>query len=425
MSDSTPPSDDGKKAAAGGDGTPPRVVTGPTAGDTAANPIVLTSPEREAINRTAVRARSRPPGAPLSTAAPPVAGAGPAVASAAGNFLTLFNEGGYFMGRVTTGFASRLEAGTALNDPDLISDLTFNSFVRDEVLKVRSNDAYEAPPSSLAEDIPGRIFPNLEEVGRGTAYCMLREYATKFYLTRVPWDGRLVMGDLLVYVFVMLNYLRDGLKLRANWRMGDLINQDVDFPKTYSNIVEGLGPLFSAVMVGGPSRANKCDTDFHHWNMGKRNPDFLFLVLPIFRMVKAFFPGKAAHWSTAFDRTGNSVIKAQSEKIAKNGVYSNNFLHQVYDPDRTEDTNSKLLSGMLFEFAIILAYVNPSFCADSLILRKVLAKGRTVEQHYNLLDEEIDTYRDPGLVVSYQSADGIFTYEARVLQQPGPVRRRW
>jgi hypothetical protein len=337
----------------------------------------------------------------------------------------LHNDGGYFMGSVTTGFPSRLEAGTALMDPDLISNLTFNNFVRDEVLKVRSNDAYEAPPSSLAEDIPGRIFPNLEEVGRGTAYRMLREYGTKFYLTRVPWDGRLVMGDLLVYVFVMLNYLRDGLELRAIWRMGDQINQDVDFPKTYSNIMEGLGPLFSAVMVGGPARAHLCETDFHHWNMGARNPDFVFLVLPIFRMVKAFFPGKAAHWSAAFDRHGNSVIKAQMEKIVKNGVYSNDYLLQVYDPDGTDVMNLKLLSGMLFEFAILLAYVNPSFCADSQILRKVLTKGRTVKQHYNLMPPEIDTYRDPGLVVSYQSADGIFTYEARVLQQPGPVRRRW
>jgi hypothetical protein len=84
-----------------------------------------------------------------------------------------------------------------------------------------------------------------------------------------------------------------------------------------------------------------------------------------------------------------------------------------------------VLRGMLFEFAILLAYVNPVFCSDAKILRKVLARRRTAVQHYQLLPEEIATYRDLGLVVSYQSPDGIFTYEARVLQIPPPTRPRW
>jgi hypothetical protein len=115
-------------------------------------------------------------------------------------------------------------------------------------------------------------------------------------------------------------------------------------------------------MVAGPARANVCDKRFKSYNTRRgRNPDFIFPVLPIFKRVKAFFPGKAMKWPTAFTRTGRKVIKAQSEKLVDHGVYSNALLHQLYVPGGMGIPDECLLHGMLFEFAVLLAYVNPVF----------------------------------------------------------------
>jgi hypothetical protein len=154
--------------------------------------------------------------------------------------------------------------------------------------------------------------------------------------------------------------------------------------------VESLGPLLSSVMVARPARANVCDKRFKSYNTrGVRNPDFIFLVHPIFKMVKAFFPGKAMKWSTAFTRTGRRVIKAQSEKLVDHGVYSNALLHQLYVPRGTGIPDECLLRGMLFEqFAVLLAYVSPVFCRDAQILTRVWAKGRNESVHYFLLAGE-------------------------------------
>jgi hypothetical protein len=125
------------------------------------------------------------------------------------------------------------------------------------------------------------------------------------------------------------------------------------------------------------------------------------------------------------------LLKSQSEKIVKNGLYSSMGLLERFNipggtPGVPHDT---LLSGMLFEYAVLLlAYVNPVFCCDATVFQKVLAKGKSAENHYYLLPEELAVYRNPVGVVVYCPGDGIFFYNARVLQTsigPGALAWSW
>jgi hypothetical protein len=89
------------------------------------------------------------------------------------------------------------------------------------------------------------------------------------------------MGDLLVYVFVMLHFLRDGLKECLVYKKRKALGKDTRFGVTYSNIVETLGPLLSSVMVHGPDNVQVCNFIFRNYHkIRTRNPDFLFLVVP-------------------------------------------------------------------------------------------------------------------------------------------------
>lgn len=462
MSDPNNPSDGDRKqagkkrappaAAVGAVGTvtPPRAVVVPNTGvGSAGNPILVSSVDREEVTvrrgrRALLRGDDRPtttppvasvpaflappPGedVPPVLSAPSAAAAAPPGAAIPGNFLTLFNHNGFFSGGLTTGFKTRREAGVALMDTTLITVNDYNRLANNEVAQVNTNVASDAPLSDAADDIASRIFPDPLTTPRGNPIRFLREFATKFYMTPVPWDASLQMGDLLVYVFVMLNFLRDGLDMRNQFKVPKVLGKDTRFVVTYSNIVETLGPLFSSAMVYGPDNVHLCDHCFrtYHKRNGRefRNPDFLFLVIPIFKMVKAFFPGKASNWNHSLSRTGNTLTKAQSEKIVNHGLYSNALLEKFSIPGGTRSVpHDTLLSGMLFEYALILAYVNPVFCGDANIFRRVLAKGRRgPAEHYYLLPGELDMYRDPVGLVIYYSGDGIFFYTARSLQTRGP-----
>jgi hypothetical protein len=456
MSDPTSSTDAEKKpagkkrappAAAAGDVTPPRAVAGVPMGDgTVGNPIVVSSIDRAEVqvrrgfrayirggrdlSSTTVPAAAVPAyfAAPPAAAAPPVLAAPPAAAvpppgaAVPGNFMTLFNHHGFFLGGVTAGFKTRREAGLALEDTTLISVDDYQRLVKVETQQVNTNIASEAPPSVVADDIASRIFPDPRTTSRANPIHFLREFATKFYMTPVPWDASLKMGDLLVYAFVMLNSLRDGLDERLKFVVPKTkkYGKDTRFGVTYSHIVETLAPLLSSAMVHGPGNVHVCDFAFKSYNKKReRNPDFLFLVLPIFKMVKAFFPGKTKEWYTALSRTGKTVIKAQKEKIVDHGVYSMGLLEQFSIPGGTARVpHDTLLKGMLFEYALLLAFVNPVFCGDEAILQKVLAKRtRTPDDHYYILPVEKDLYRDPAALLVYYSGDGIFYYNARVLQR--------
>jgi hypothetical protein len=88
----------------------------------------------------------------------------------AGNFLTLFNNNGFF-GGVTTGFDTRLEASTVFQDKTLITD---------ETQLVKTNNASEAPrPTSPSKDILGRIFPDPRVLPHVSPFHLLREFAAK------------------------------------------------------------------------------------------------------------------------------------------------------------------------------------------------------------------------------------------------------
>jgi hypothetical protein len=421
------------------------VVGRPTGDGTPGNPVDVTTPERRSVATLFRRVKSRwgppltpatpvagtvvavPPAAAIPPVPPPVlaappAAAGPPLAAAeeVGNFLTLFNDHGFFPGGVTTGFADRREAFTVLQDRTLITDKAYKALVNAEYQLVKTNNVTDAPPTSLSSDIPGRIFPDPKVLPRSSPFHVLREYAAKFYLTPVPWDGRLLMGDLLVYVFVMLNFLRDGIEARLKFKPGDGLDPNVDFGRTYGTMVASLGPLLSSAMVSGPAQVNVCDKNYKKssfYPFRVRNPELIFLVLPIFKMVKAFFPGKTQKWTGSFGRTGRQVVKWQSEKLVKHGVYSNAFLNQIYVPGGTGIPDEGLLHGMLFEFAVLLAFVNPVFCSDARILIRVRAKGRNERIHYCILPGELDLYRDAVGVVTYHPGDDtIFIYKARVLQ---------
>jgi hypothetical protein len=416
----------------GSDGTPPRAGDG-SAGD----PFDMTTPEREDRNRTERRARFRgrqslSTDTPPLVIVPPVVGAPPAagipipvvagpVAPVKGTFLTLFNINGFFPGAVDSGFNSKVEAKQFLQDRSLVSDNTFNQFVRDETQSVLSSDVSDAQFDVM--DIPGFLFPDPDSLPRPSALHILRGFLARYYLTPVPWDGSLTMGDLLVYVFVMLNFLRDGLENRFRFELVDGLDPDVDFPKTYGIIVEGLGPILSSVVMGGPTRVHLCDQRFERWNDSPndapRNPEFLFLIVPIYKMIKAFFPGKARDWDNVFTRTGRTTLKPQMEKIVLHGVYSNTYLAQLTAPGGTGVQDSQVLKGMLFEYALFLSYVNPQYFDDQKIQRKVRAKkSKLLLDHYYLSADELEWYRDKRGVVLYH--DGIFTYEAKVLQNRPP-----
>jgi hypothetical protein len=322
---------------------------------------------------------------------------------------------------VDSGFNSKVEAKEFLQDRSLVSDNSFNQFVRDETQSVLSSDVSDAQLD--VKDIPGWLFPDPDSLPRPSALRILRGFLARYYMTPVSWDGSLTMGDLLVHVFVMLNFLRDGLEKRFHFDPVEGLNQDVDFPKTYAIIVEGLGPILSSVVMGGPTRVHLCDQRFERWNDSPndapRNPEFLFLIVPIYKMIKAFFPGKARDWDKVFTRTGKSALKPQMEKIVSHGVYSNAYLAQLCAKGGAGVEDSEVLKGTLFEYAHFLSYVNPPYFDDEKIQRKVRAKKlKLLSDHYSLTGDEIEWYRDKRGVVLYH--DGIFTYEAKVFQNRPP-----
>jgi hypothetical protein len=68
------------------------------------------------------------------------------------------------------------------------------------------------------------------------------------------------------------------------------------------------------------------------------------------------------------------------------GLYSNGLLEKFSIPGGTKSVpHDTLLKGMLFEYALLLANVNPGFCGDASIFWRVLAKGvKRAEDHYYL-----------------------------------------
>jgi hypothetical protein len=343
-----------------------------------------------------------------------------------GNFHDLFDPNrNIFPQAAVAPFGSITDARTAF------AAIWTTQHQNDVVLDLQGRLSAEVTPAVAAINLFSQI--DLRQVC-GEVFSFLdsapiQEFCLRFLMTPAWGPGTLTYSDLLVHVFVQLEYLGHALDWRSQQDSLPILSQKTHWPKTRHAVVNGLASFLPMLLADGPSQDMTSFCRHVDQIQADNCPVYAMFAYPIQRLVQGFFPWNFRYREYAGSAV-NNFVKNQKSKITDAGVYSQSYLQGCIDNQfQGRDYDFAKRSGKMIYYPVLRVlsldcYQYSTNKADPMQIHK--RKNKTRDQHVCISDAEERAYRnyDPIVVEPAWLVNGPRRFRAsRLWEHPGPTTR--
>jgi hypothetical protein len=182
--------------------------------------------------------------------------------------------------------------------------------------------------------------------------------------TTASWNPDVTYGQMVKHSFVLFVYLKENSKMRENQAKKDKRHgfKASRWNVTMKNFVNNFVVLLLHCILKGPHYSDDdCQAvpDLYRRN----NPLYQFVVVPILKMAKDFFPTEFDWTNKILKVTLAQFVKNSRDKLAKHGAYSVEFMQRQLTNGGARGTS--FLQGMFLPHYRMLYTVSDQFGQDT------------------------------------------------------------
>jgi hypothetical protein len=247
----------------------------------------------------------------------------------------------------------------------------------------------------------------------------IQQFCLRLLMTPAWGPGSPTFSDLLVHVFVQLEYLGHAIEWRDQQDAIPILSQQSGWPKTRHANVNGLACFLPMVVVRGANQDMKSFERSVEDIDAENCPLFAMVAYPILRLVQGFFPGDF-RYEDIRSRRVNVWVRNSKSKLTDEGVYSQSFLQDCIDNHTLIRAcgSSRQMYYPLLRVLSLDAYQFSTAKSDPMQLNRRKEKDRDEHMHMTAAEETVYRNYDPIVITPAWLVHGAKTFRAARLWQP-------